>query len=109
MRFTTRHKVIHTDAIERWFARYRKTTVQKVLLDLKIEPPSSHPDDVYYYVTGRRTYAMVMAGTGDVWRFLNTPLPGRDYEWIGNVFSGESYPSIEGAQAGRPGHRPEKK
>jgi hypothetical protein len=108
MKVTARHKAIHIGAIVKWFARRRKTTVQKVLLDLVIDPPSRIPDDVYYHVTGKRTYAQVMAGTGDVRRFLNTRLADRDSEMIGNVFSGESLPSIETAHARRPHRRPEK-
>ena len=89
MKIRPGQKAIHIDAIQRWFAR------RKVLLDLKIKPPSSRPEDVYYYVVGKRTYAFVEAGTGEVWRPLKTRLPDRSHEMLGNVFSGESYPSIE--------------
>jgi len=60
---------MHVDAIARWFARRRKTSLQKVLLDLEIRPPSNHPDDCYYSVEGKRTHAFVEAGNGDIWRW----------------------------------------
>jgi hypothetical protein len=95
MRVTTEQRAIHTDTIYRWFARRRKTSIQKVLLDLKVVPPTRRSEDVFYGVVGKRTDAFVEAGTGEVWRPLKSPLPDRSYEMIGNVFSGESYPGIE--------------
>ena len=60
---------LHKDAITRWFARRRKTTVQKVLLDLKITPPGSpdDPDNECYLISGKRTFAVVVPGQGDIW------------------------------------------
>jgi hypothetical protein len=89
MRVTKQQKELHLNAIARWFANRRKTTVQKVLLDLRILPPSKHPEDVFYSVTGRRTNAVVVAGKGEVWRWI----PGVSETnslgtLIGNVFEG---------------------
>lgn len=53
---------MHLDAIARWFARLRKTTVQKVYLDLTITPPCKAPEDLYYRISGKctRAYAVVL-------------------------------------------------
>ena len=46
------HAVVagHVDAIARWFARRRKTSVQKILLDLKMIPMTS---PISYLESGR--------------------------------------------------------
>lgn len=83
-----KHQVaIHRDAIARWFAKRRKTTIQKVLLDLSITPPSRIPEDVFYLVKGKRTEALVVSGKGEVWLWM----PGISKEntlgnLVGNVF-----------------------
>ncbi len=87
MKVTKRQSELHLTAIARWFARRRKTTIQKVLLDLSIAPPSSYPEDVFYSVEGRRTNAVVVAGQGEVWQWI----PGVSEQnslgtLIGNVF-----------------------
>jgi hypothetical protein len=89
MRVPKHQNELHLNAIARWFANRRKTTIQKVLLDLKIRPPSKHPEDVFYSVTGRRTNAVVVAGQGEVWQWI----PGVSEKnsigtLIGNVFEG---------------------
>jgi hypothetical protein len=90
MKVTKQQKAFHLYAIARWFAKRRKTTVQKVLLDLKISPPSSVSEDVFYSVTGLRTNAVVVAGRGEVWQRI----PGVSVEnslgtLVGNVFEDE--------------------
>ena len=87
MRLSYQHRKLHLHAIARWFARRRKTTVQKLLLDLTIEPPSSFPEDVYYAVSGWRTSAVVVAGRGDVWQWIpGVSEPNSLGTFIGNVF-----------------------
>jgi hypothetical protein len=87
MKTNAQQRAIHLHAIARWFARRRKTTIQKLLLDLKIKPPGRHPEDVFYHVSGRRTHAFVVAGQGEVWRALKQRSPdGSTHELIGNVF-----------------------
>ena len=87
MRVTKQQKAIHLDAIARWFARRRKTTIQKVLLDLTIKYPSKVPEDVFYSVTGRRTYAVIVAGHGEVWQWIpGVSRPNSLGTLIGNVF-----------------------
>lgn len=66
MNVTRQQKALHINAITRWFAKRRKTTIQKVLLDLAITPPSEFPEDVFYKVKGFRTFAVVVAGKGEV-------------------------------------------
>lgn len=38
MNVTEQQKALHVNAIASWFAKRRKTTIQKVLLDLAIRP-----------------------------------------------------------------------
>jgi hypothetical protein len=90
MKVTKQQKELHLDAIARWFARRRKTTIQKVLLDLKITPPCGIPEDVFYFVKGRRTNAVVVAGEGEVWQW--TPgVSGKNSlgTMLGNVFEND--------------------
>ena len=47
-------QTLHIDSIARWFARKRKTSIQKVLLTLEIAP-KKRPDGFIYLVTGWRT------------------------------------------------------
>ena len=70
LNMTKKEKAFHVNAIARWFAKRRKTTIQKVLLDLAIMPPSEFPEDVFYKVNGLRTYAVVVAGQGEVWQWI---------------------------------------
>jgi hypothetical protein len=58
-----------------------------VLLDLKITAPSNHPDDEFYFVKGRRTEAVVVAGQGEVWQVIpDVSEPNSLGTLIGNVF-----------------------
>lgn len=89
MRVTKQQKELHLNAIARWFANRRKTQIQKVLLDLRIHPPSKHPEDLFYSVTGRRTNAVVVAGKGEVWQWLPGVSETKSLgTLIGNVFEG---------------------
>ena len=85
MKTTKKQKAIHRDAIARWFARRRKTTSQKVLLDLEIIPPSTHPEDVFG-VYRRRSPAPKSSVAGRVramwWRCVGiSDQQRRRYDW----------------------------
>jgi hypothetical protein len=87
MRITKQQKQYHLNAIARWFARKRKTTIQKVLLDLSIAMPSNFPEDVFFAIEGRRTRAVVVAGQGDVWQWIpGVSEPNSLGTHIGNIF-----------------------
>lgn len=78
-------KALHLDAIARWFARRRKTSIRKILFDLTIRQPNRHDEELFYTVTGRRTFAFV-AGAGEIWQPCKKPTPVQTHEMIGNVF-----------------------
>ena len=87
MKFKRGQFGIHFEAIARWVAKRRKTNIQKVMFDLKIIPPSSlDDDDVFYFVKGRRTNFVVVAGQGDV--FENFGGQGQNY--LGNIFADDT-------------------
>ena len=87
MRVTAQQRALYLAAIARWFAKRRKTSIPKLLLELEISPPSKHPEDVFYCVKGVRTNAVVVAGKGEVWQLI----PGVSEKnslgtLVGNIF-----------------------
>ena len=85
MKFERGQFGIHFEAIARWAAKRRKTSIHKVMLDLKFIPPSSLDDDVLFFVEGRRTYLVVVAGQGDVFENFG----GQGQKYLGNIFADE--------------------
>jgi hypothetical protein len=60
MKTTKTQRAIHIEAIARLFARLRRDSLQNVLLDLMIIPPSTVPEAVHYEIRGRRTHALAV-------------------------------------------------